>query len=126
MSDVKFVYLYRDGSNYKNWGEIVFSNPELLVPRDIEVALRGEFLEDGLFIAHQVRIPEIFLSFGDSLTVDDHCFHEFSGTEATSLQPNDLLGRSIHEFMREVTDEARRGWRPFEPLESLSRRRVSG
>ncbi len=28
MDTIKFVYLYRDGSNYKSWGEVIFENHE--------------------------------------------------------------------------------------------------
>lgn len=94
--------------------------------REIENALKRGLLEDGLFIAHQVRIPEIFLALGYSLTLDDHCFHEFSGIEITSGEPNDLLGRPIRDFIEEVNREASRGWRAFEPQESFSRRRITG
>ena len=28
MNNVRFLYLYRDGSNYKKWSDVVFSNPD--------------------------------------------------------------------------------------------------
>jgi hypothetical protein len=122
MDNVKFHYLYRDGSNYKKWASVVFSNGDRL---PIEAATRslGEaFLEDGIFIAHQVRVPEIFLALEDNLTPDDHCFHEFDSVVTTSDIPNDPSSRSILEFMAEVAREAERGWRAFDPQDRLLQR----
>ncbi|MFZ0770523.1 MAG: hypothetical protein WCA49_16160 [Candidatus Sulfotelmatobacter sp.] len=119
MSNVKLHYLYRDGSNYKKWAEIVFSGADELSVEAATEALRDAFLPDGLFIAHQVRVPEVFLAAEDQLTSDDHCFHEFSSIEVTSDSPNDPLGRSIREFIAEVAKEARRGWRAFNPQDRL-------
>ncbi len=119
MSNVKFHYLYRDGSNYKKWAELVFSNADDLSGDVIARVLRDAFLEDGLFIAHQVRIPEVFLAAEDELTFDDHCFHEFASVDATSDAPNDACRRSIREFMEEAARGAARGWRAFNPQDRL-------
>jgi hypothetical protein len=119
MSNIKLHYLYRDGSNYKNWSEAVFSNADDLPADVITSVLRDAFLEDGLFIAHQVRIPEVFLAAEDQLTFDDHCFHEFESVEATCDAPNDACRRSIRQFMEEVAREAKRGWRAFNPQDRL-------
>jgi len=65
MSNIKLHYLYRDGSNYKKWADIVFLNPDNLPAEVVTRGLREGFLEDGIFIAHQVRIPEVFLAAED-------------------------------------------------------------
>jgi hypothetical protein len=115
MNNIKLRYLYRDGSNYKKCADLVFSNPDRFSAEGIAKELQDAFLVDGLFVAHQVRIPEVFLAADDQLTFDDHCFHEFSSVEPTSDDPNDPLGRSIGEFVAEVTAESKRGWRAFDP-----------
>jgi hypothetical protein len=120
MSNVKMHYLYRDGSNYKNWAEIVFSGVDGWSVESATNGLRSAFLPDGLFIAHQVRIPEAFLAAEDNLTSDDHCFHEFDSVEATSDFPNDPCSRSIRQFMAEVAREAEHGWRAFNPQDRLT------
>ena len=115
INNVRFHYLYRDGSNYKKWADIVFSNPDDLLTDIVAKGLRSAFLEDGLFIAHQVRVPAIFLAAEDHLTSDDHCFHEFDTVQSTFDVPNDVYSRSIRGFMVEVSNEAMRGWRAFDP-----------
>jgi hypothetical protein len=115
MDNIKFNYIYRDAGNYKKWAGVVFSNPDRLTLGAIMNALVSSFLTDGLFIAHQIRIPEVFLSAEDGVTEDDHCFNEFVAVESTSKIPNDQFCRSISEFTAEVTKEGKRGWQAFDP-----------
>jgi len=122
MGNIRFQYFYRDGSNYKKWAEVVFFDAGDLHIKVVTKRLRDAFLPDGLFIAHQVRVPEVFLAAEDQLTFDDHCFHEFASVETTSDPPNDSHGRSIGEFVAEVVREARRNWRPFNPQDRLLQR----
>jgi hypothetical protein len=118
MSNVEISYLYRDGGNYKKWGRVVFSNPDQLSIRSVEKDLRNAFLEDGLFIASQIRIPEIFLYADGKFSSDDHCFHEFDRANLTLNSANDKHERSIAEFLSEVSREAERGWQVFDPYDS--------
>jgi hypothetical protein len=120
MRNVKFHYLYRDGSNYKKCGDVVFSNVKDLSVESALKSLRRSFSDDGLFIAHQVRIPEVFLADEYPLNEDDHCFHEFADVEVTLDAANDKCSRSIGEFVAEVAKEAERGWCAFDPIERLS------
>jgi hypothetical protein len=119
MKNVKFVYLYRDGGNYKSWAEVVFSNPDDMTPSAVTFGLQRAFMQDGLFIAHQIRVPEIQLYCNGDLTPDDHCFHEFDSVELTVDAPNDRFGRSISGFLTEVALAAHVGWRAFDPYGRL-------
>jgi hypothetical protein len=60
MSNVKFHYLYRDGSNYKKWAELVFSNADGLSADVITRVLRDAFLEDGLSLPTKFVSPRCF------------------------------------------------------------------
>lgn len=115
MHAIKFNYLYRDGGNYKKWAHVIFSNPTGLTPEAATEALKGVLLQDGLFIAHQIRIPEAFLFEQGNATSDDHCFHEFVSFEASLETPNDSCSRSITQFIADVRSEAKRGWVAFDP-----------
>jgi hypothetical protein len=122
MENVKFSYLYRDAGNYKKWAEVVFSNPDRLTLASLTKALRHVFLEECLFIAHQIRIPEAFLFSEGNATSDDHCFHEFDAVEISLNVPNDRYSRSIGQFIAEVKREAKRGWKAFDPPDRLLQR----
>ncbi len=126
MKNIKFTYLYRDGGNYKTWNEVVFSNPEDLSPEAVTSEFQKSLMQDGLFIAHQIRIPDVLPYTHGNPTPDDHCFHEFDSVEFTVDAANDRFGRSIGDFLTEVSREASIGWRAFDPsdgfhpLESLT------
>jgi hypothetical protein len=119
MDNIKFHYLYRDGSNYKNWAKVVFFDDGSLSVDAAAEALRNGFAFGELFIARQVQVPDVFLFSENSVTPDDHCFHEFHSVEVTSEPPDDSCGRSIGEFVADVVGEARRGWLTFDPEDPL-------
>jgi hypothetical protein len=118
VDNVEFTYLYRDGGNYKKWGRVVFSNPDRLDSDSVEKDLRLALLQDGLFIASQIRVPEVFLYAGGEFSFDDHCYHELDGTRQTPEAATDAHGRSISEFLVEANREAAVGWRAFDPYDS--------
>jgi len=117
MSNLKFSYLYRDAGNYKKCASVTFSNPDSLAPESIEKTLRRCFLEECLFIAEQVRVPNCFLYARGNASSSDHCFHEFERLEMTRQAPDDLQGRSISQFVEEVEREASHKWKVFDPHE---------
>ena len=119
MANIKFNYLYRDASNFKKWSSVVFANPTNLSVAEIEGSLRRDFLPDQLFVARQIRVPEVFLFEDYPTTVDDHCFHECFSVEPTSDATNDTFDRSILGFVVEVHTEALLGWVPFDPQHPL-------
>jgi hypothetical protein len=118
MSNVEFGYLYRDGGNYKKFGRVVFSNPEQITSEAIQKVLTEAFLDEGLFIAGQIRLPEVFLFANGQLSYDDHCYHEFDALRVTDEQPSDVHKRTISEFVAEIVQQRRRGWREFDPYDS--------
>ena len=67
MDCVRFNYLYRDGANFKRWGEVLFSNPKEISLKNIEARLLRAFLPDSQFIAGQIGISEVFLLTFDPL-----------------------------------------------------------
>jgi hypothetical protein len=110
--NTRVEYLYRDGSNYKQWGVVVFRGEcdRSLVRRLFEALDREEF-----FIADQVRLPELF--FADRpLYADDHCWHEMGEVTTTSAAPNDPLARTIEEFVAEMERASTDGWAIFDRL----------
>lgn len=115
MNNVLLRYLYRDAGNYRNDAKVVFSNPDRISVEFAVTALRKAFMADGLFIAHQIRIPNAFLFAERCATSDDHCFHEFENLEKTAELPDDSHGRSITAFVREAQTQSKVGWAAFDP-----------
>ena len=117
MDKIKFVYLYRDGSNYKSWGEVVFENYEKIILEEIEKRLTEAFLPDKLFIASQISIPEKFLFLNGKFTKYDHCFHEFDCLEICHEPSTDGLRRTINNFLKDVEEASKQGWIAFDILD---------
>lgn len=117
MNKIRFNYLYRDGANFKSWGEVIFSNPENLTVNEIEAKLLAAFLPDKQFIANQISIPEKFLFASGLVTKHDHCYHEFDCAEICQENPTDSLERSIADFLKAVELTSEHGWKIFDVLE---------
>jgi hypothetical protein len=116
MNSIKFNYLYRDGSNFKSWEEVIFSNPENLTVEEVEAKLLYVFLPDKQFVASQISISEKFLFANGKFTNYDHCYHEFDCVEICQENPTDKLKRSITDFLKEVELASKNDWEAFDIL----------
>ena len=117
MNNIKLNYLYRDGSNYKSWGAVIFTNPEQLALFEIDARLINAFLPDKLFIASQISIPEKFLFLSGKFTEYDHCYHEFACVEVCKEDSTDSVERSISDFLQNAETAAKQGWEAFDILD---------
>jgi len=108
---VVFGYMYRDASNFKNSGEVVFEGE---YSKELEERLEAAFDSQQFFKPSRIGVPEVFL-YEDGYEYDednDHPWHEFCGLSvAPDYKPvNDEDGRSIEDFVKQVEDEAKLGW----------------
>jgi hypothetical protein len=106
----KFIYLYRDGANYKSWGELILAGK----PKEsYEANLRDACQMSKLFVAEQVGIPPVYLytEEGGDWSYDpetDHGFHEFHELEASNERPSKK--RHIQDLVVAFRNVGR--WRP--------------
>lgn len=99
----KFKYMYRDASNYKQFGYVIFCGKP--TPKDAEYVI-GNLHEGDFFIPEDVGLQPLQEKF-ESVSIDDHPWHEInfigeterSPFELTSENPTDI--RSVHEFAKE-------------------------
>ena len=121
MTNIRFIYLYRDASNYKQHGEVILSNETLLTVEEVDKQIRS-LLSDGLFfIARQVQVEERFF---DVVSEDDHPWHEFVMVEATTdpaFDPVPEQQRDITNFLKELEQAHRSGWDEKQVREDLIR-----
>ena len=121
MTNIRFTYMYRDASNYKQHGEAIFSNEKQLPADEIEKQIRS-FLNDGeYFIARQIHLEECFF---DILYDDDHSWHEYVGIEETSdptFDPESEHKRDIAEFLADLEKAHLAGWDEMNVREDLAR-----
>lgn len=95
--NIEFEYLYRDAGNFKNWKEIIFSNPSNVTIETLTQCARRVLIDESYFVAKKADIPDLHSSKYD--TDLDHGWHEFSSFSATSEPPNDQQGRTIEDFL---------------------------
>jgi len=119
----RFEYLYRDASNYKTWGSVVFSRH---ATHDLLLRVLRALESSEFFIADQVRVPELFFELPQwPLEQDDHCWHEFSAIESTTDEPSDSHARTIDDFVADVEHQSALGWKIFDPMSRVIRRSSS-
>ena len=112
--NVRLTYLYRDAANYKAWGAVIFTNHEGLALDEIEKRLRHCLFDEVLFVAAQVRIPDVFLFQEYPFSENDHFYHELDSVQFTTEQPNDSQARSIKNFIEQFEAASLNDWRPIE------------
>jgi hypothetical protein len=119
--NIRFAYMYRDASNYKQHGEVIFSNETQLIAEEVEKQIRS-FLNDGeYFIARQIHLEERFF---DAPYDDDHPWHEFVRAEATddpTFDPDHKDKRDITEFLSDLEQACSAGWDEMNVREDLAR-----
>ena len=123
--NIAFNYQYRDASNFKRSGQVIFENPDSWSLSAISLAFECTVIH-GTFIADQIKIHELFFD-KHPFSSDDHCFHEFIDMEYTDVPSNDRHFRRISEFLADVSQARESGWLVFDPWEreyeqSLNRR----
>ena len=95
--NIRLEYQYRDAGNYKNWGEIVFSNPRNLVPEVVTEMAEEVLIEREFFVASGARVPDLHFSDWDPDL--DHDWHEFVAFRSTGDAPSDPDQRAIEDFV---------------------------
>ncbi len=98
MNNIRLEYLYRDAGNYKNWGEVVFSNPNRIPVCVAEKLVTETLLEGQYFLADSSELPD--LHFPELNVELDHAWHEFHAFTATEEAPNDAHGRSVEQLIK--------------------------
>ena len=110
MTNIRFVYMYRDASNYKQHGEVILSNEMQMTLEEIDQQIRS-LLSDGLFfIAQQVQLEERFFAV---ISEDDHPWHEFVQVESTTdpiFDPVPEVKRNLAQFLKELEQVHNTGW----------------
>jgi hypothetical protein len=95
--NILFCYLYRDGSNYKQYHEIVFGNPLNRKIEEIENLLTQKLIDGLWFVAEEWDIPNQFFKEYPWDYETDHNWHEYIGIAETK---NTITESStIEEFL---------------------------
>lgn len=98
-----FSYLYRDGANFKAWGELLLKGMASATNREI---MRRRFESGELFIAEQLGIPALYAelwAFSNGATEDDHVWHTFDEIRAATAADMTLpTFDSVEGFIKKI------------------------
>jgi hypothetical protein len=95
--NIKFKYLYRDGANYKRYGEVVFANPSEVFLADVFTVLQSNLIDKQWFVASHWGLPDMHFREYDWNESIDHDWHEFEDVEETTDSATEK--KSISEFL---------------------------
>lgn len=95
--NIKLNYLYRDASNYKQYGSVIFSNINNLSILEIDDIIRNQLIEEISFNHTEFGITSLFF---ENKNEDDHDWHEYENLEMTDENPTDK--RTIEEFLKQL------------------------
>lgn len=98
--NIRFEYLYRDAGNFKNWGEVVFSNPHDVAAEIAASMAENVLIDRAFFVASKADVPDLhFPEYNEEL---DHGWHEVHAFLPTDEPSNDARARSIDEFLESL------------------------
>lgn len=97
--NIKFSYLYRDASNYKQYHEVVFANPHELVLEEIQTTIKSRLIDECWFIARDWNLPDMHFKEYDRDNDTDHDWHEFQCIEETT-EP--ITAQTIEDFIEVI------------------------
>jgi hypothetical protein len=104
--NTKLTYLYRDGSNYKQWDDVVLAgavDPEMI---------RRHLWEGNFFIPQAVGLPALqdrFAAQGYGFpNEDDHVWHEIESVEPTEQAPT--INTTASDLAQRFKAASARGW----------------
>lgn len=104
--DIKFCYLYRDGANYKDYSQIIFSNPNSINLLEIEKLIRKKLIDGKWFYSKEWNVTDIHFkefTFDSEIDVEWHEFEAVQETNEDATQRN-----SIESFLLLVCNTKRR------------------
>ena len=102
--NIKLEYLYRDAGNFKNYGEVIFSNPNNIALDIIASMVEKVLIDNMYFVASKVGLPD--LRFAEYIPHLDHDWHEVDALQPTNDLPNDPGHRNIEEFIESLRQKS--------------------
>lgn len=82
--NIKFTYLYRDASNYKQHHEVVFANPNEIALEEIQTTIKSKLIDECWFIARDWNLPDMHFKEYDWDDKTDHEWHEYQCIKETT------------------------------------------
>lgn len=95
--NIKFIYLYRDGANYKQYNSIVFANPSGKTLAETDTKIKSHLIDGLWFVADDWNLPNQFFAEYMWSNEVDHNWHQYDRVKETS--ENVTTGYNIDDFL---------------------------
>ena|SRR5690606_31000270 len=96
--NIRFNYLYRDAGNYKQYGGVVFTNPNGRPLNEIDQVIGAALIDGEFFDARQWQLPDLRNhEWDDEL---DHDWHDFESVE--EVEEGDNTHPSVDAFLERI------------------------
>ena len=96
--NIKLNYRYRDAGNYKQFGSVVFSNPNRLSIEKATKLIQEKLISEEFFSPQDWNLPSLhFHHFDPEL---DHEYHEFERWEETYEKIDHP--KDVQEFIKQI------------------------
>lgn len=89
MASIKFEYLYRDEGNYKEYGEVVYSNPNEIPIIAIQKLIEKNLIEGFWFDPSEWGIPRFPCHRVNLFGINDSLLYEFVSIEEIKTVDNE-------------------------------------
>jgi len=96
--NIKFEYLYRDAANYKQFGEVIFSNPSAMELATIDAQIRKQLIDNEWFYPAKWGLKDLHYFAWDVEL--DHIFHEYIGIFPTDEPATEMDVRAFLEKIK--------------------------
>jgi len=87
MQNIQFDYLFRDEDNYKEFGSVVFSNPQKLTIDFVETQIKKHLIEGAWFNPDQWHIPRFSFHQISLFGINELVWYEFDNISYTKTPP---------------------------------------
>jgi hypothetical protein len=98
MASIKFEYLYRDEGNYKEYGEVIFSNPNEIPQHVIQRIIEENLIEGSWFDPDEWMIPRFSFHQVNLFGINDSLWYEF--VEVEEVEDSLQLDSNINELIK--------------------------
>lgn len=91
--NIKFLYLYRDGGNYKNFNEVVFTNKMSRDIDEVREIIVSKLIDGTWLYANRWDLPDLHFSdykYDPTIDVDWHEFEEIQITKELPTCDKDI------------------------------------
>lgn len=95
--NIKLSYLYRDGGNYKQFHEEIFTNNSNLSLEYIRNVIHTCLIDQEYFYVQDWQLKDLHLFYWDEEL--DHNLHEYEGIEETM---EDATNIDITQFLKRI------------------------